>query len=179
MNPDFFWLIWPFTYLILMILTTTKYHENLHRDSPLSLLSIVKYFFSLETKMNLKIRNETFLRITQYYQNYIYIYMCEYESYITVSFKCSHPFYFLRKLHKIVPFHFFDIINIKKIILQQSLVHNSAVKNCLLRVMESWLRVSPQRHFFRGIWKRTSWYSFLNSVEKCRWKTKMDVKVLK
>ena len=49
-----------------MILTMTKYHENLLRDSPLSLLFIVKIFSSLETKMVLKIPNETFLRITQY-----------------------------------------------------------------------------------------------------------------
>ena len=29
--------MWPFECLILMILTMTKHHENLHRDSPLSL----------------------------------------------------------------------------------------------------------------------------------------------
>ena len=44
----------------------TKYHENLLRDSSLSLLSTVKFFSYLEIKMILKIRNETFLRITQY-----------------------------------------------------------------------------------------------------------------
>ena len=49
-----------------MILTMTKYHENLLRDSPLSLLSIVKFSFSLETNMILKIPNETFLKITRY-----------------------------------------------------------------------------------------------------------------
>ena len=49
-----------------MILTMTKYHENLLRDSPLSLLFIVKMFSSLETKMVLKTPNETFLRITRY-----------------------------------------------------------------------------------------------------------------
>ena len=62
----FFWLIWPFTCLILMILTTTKYHENLLRDSLLYLLFMVKFFSSLETKMVLKISNKTFLRITRY-----------------------------------------------------------------------------------------------------------------
>ena len=30
----FVWLVWPFECLILMILTMTKYHENLLRDSP-------------------------------------------------------------------------------------------------------------------------------------------------
>ena len=35
----FYWLIWPFECLILMILTITKYYENLLRDRPLSLLS--------------------------------------------------------------------------------------------------------------------------------------------
>ena len=49
-----------------MILTMAKYHENLLRDSPLSLLFIVKFFSSLETKMVVKIPNETFLRITRY-----------------------------------------------------------------------------------------------------------------
>ena len=49
-----------------MILTMTKYHENLLRDSPLSSLSIVRIFSSLETKMILKIPNETFSRITRY-----------------------------------------------------------------------------------------------------------------
>ena len=49
-----------------MILTVTKYHENLLRDSPLSLLFTVKLLSSLETKMILKIPNETFLRITRY-----------------------------------------------------------------------------------------------------------------
>ena len=45
----------------------TKHHENLLRDSPLSLLFMVKFFSSLETKMSLKIPNETFLRITLYH----------------------------------------------------------------------------------------------------------------
>ena len=49
-----------------MILTRAKYHENLLKDSPLSLLSVVKFFSSLETKMILKTPNETFLRITRY-----------------------------------------------------------------------------------------------------------------
>ena len=40
-----------------MILTMTKYHENLLRVSPLSLLSMVKFFLSLETKMVLEIPN--------------------------------------------------------------------------------------------------------------------------
>ena len=50
--------------LILIILTMTKYHENLLRD--LSLLFIVNSLSFLETKMVLKIPNETFLRITRY-----------------------------------------------------------------------------------------------------------------
>ena len=58
--------MWPFKCLISMILTMTKYHENLLRDSPLSLLSVVKFLSSLETKKVLKIPNETFLRITRY-----------------------------------------------------------------------------------------------------------------
>ena len=49
-----------------MILTMTKYHENLLRVSPLSLLSMVKFLSSLETNMVLKIPNKTFLRITRY-----------------------------------------------------------------------------------------------------------------
>ena len=36
-----------FKSLILMILTLTKYHENLLRDGTLSLLSIVEFFFFL------------------------------------------------------------------------------------------------------------------------------------
>ena len=52
-----------------MILTITKYHKNLLRDSPLPSLSIVKFLSSLETKMILKIPNETFLRITRYNYN--------------------------------------------------------------------------------------------------------------
>ena len=47
-----------------MTLTMTKYHENLLRDSPLSLLSIVFFYSFLATKMMLKIQNETFKRIT-------------------------------------------------------------------------------------------------------------------
>ena len=43
-----------------MILTMTRYHENLFRDSPLYFLS------SLKTIMILKIPNETILRITRY-----------------------------------------------------------------------------------------------------------------
>ena len=39
--------------------------ESLFRDSSLFFLSIVKLFSSLETKMILKIPNETFLRITR------------------------------------------------------------------------------------------------------------------
>ena len=49
-----------------MILTMTKYHVNLPRDSPLSLLFIVKVFSSFETKLVLKISNETFSRITRF-----------------------------------------------------------------------------------------------------------------
>ena len=49
-----------------MILTMTKYHENLSRDSALSLLFMVKFFSSSVTKMILKLPNETFLRITRY-----------------------------------------------------------------------------------------------------------------
>ena len=56
-----------------MILTMTKYHENLLRDSPLSLLSIVKLFSSLETKKVQKVRNETFLRITRYHLQFDYM----------------------------------------------------------------------------------------------------------
>ena len=62
----FFWLVWPFECLILMILTMVKYHKNLLRDGLLPSLSIVKFFSSLETKMILKIPDETFLRITRY-----------------------------------------------------------------------------------------------------------------
>jgi len=62
----FFWLIWPFKGLSLMILTMTIYHENLPRDSFLSLLFIVKFFSSLQTKMILKKTNENLLRITRY-----------------------------------------------------------------------------------------------------------------
>ena len=42
-----------------------KYHENLLRDSALSLFSMVKSFSSVETKMILKMPNKTFLRIAQ------------------------------------------------------------------------------------------------------------------
>ena len=45
-----------------MILTMTKYHGNLLRDGPMSLLFIVKFFSPLETKTVLKIPNETFLK---------------------------------------------------------------------------------------------------------------------
>ena len=52
----------------------TEYHGNLLRDSPLSLLSIVKLFSSLETKKVLKIPNETFLKITLYlYQIFVFL----------------------------------------------------------------------------------------------------------
>ena len=50
-----------------MILTMAKYHENLLKDSTLSLLLIAKFFSSLKTKKILKTRNVTFLRITRYY----------------------------------------------------------------------------------------------------------------
>ena len=50
-----------------MIVTITKCHKNLLRDSTLSLLSTVDFFSSLETKMILKIQNEIFLRITRYH----------------------------------------------------------------------------------------------------------------
>ena len=49
-----------------MILMMAKYHENLLIHRTLSLLFIVKFFSSLETKMILKIPNKTFLRITRY-----------------------------------------------------------------------------------------------------------------
>ena len=45
----------------------TNYHENLLRDSPLSLHTMVKFISSLETKKVLKLPNETFLKITRYY----------------------------------------------------------------------------------------------------------------
>jgi len=51
-----------------MILTLNKYHENLLRESILSLPFIVKFLPTLETKMILTIPNETFLRITRYRQ---------------------------------------------------------------------------------------------------------------
>ena len=62
----FFWLIWPFEFPILTILTMTKYHETSLRDSPLSSLFVVQLFSSLKTKMILKTPNKTFLRITRY-----------------------------------------------------------------------------------------------------------------
>ena len=65
-----FWQIWPLKCLILMILTITKYHENLLRESTLSLLFMVKFFSSLETKMIPKKPNETFLRITRYHERF-------------------------------------------------------------------------------------------------------------
>ena len=68
-----------------MILTMTKYHEILLRDSPLSLLSTVKFFSSLETKMNLKIPNETFLR------NTLYLGVCDNEWAIILSIKGPVP----------------------------------------------------------------------------------------
>ena len=66
----FFWLIWPFEYLNLMILTMAKYYGNLLRDSTLSLLFIVKFFSSLKIKMILKMPHETFLRITRYIRSF-------------------------------------------------------------------------------------------------------------
>ena len=42
------WLIWHFECPILMILTMTKFHENLLRDSTSSLLSKVNFFSSLD-----------------------------------------------------------------------------------------------------------------------------------
>ena len=61
-----------------MILTITKSHENMLRDSTLPLLSIVKSFSSLESKMILKIPNETFSRITRYFflDHYTNMYIC-------------------------------------------------------------------------------------------------------
>ena len=70
----FFWLIWPLECLILMILTMTKYPENWLRDSTLSFLSIVECFSPLESKMILKIPNESFLRITRYN-----VFFCQYD----------------------------------------------------------------------------------------------------
>ena len=58
-----------------MILTMTKYHKNSLKDSPLSLLSIVKFFSSLETEMILKLPNETFLRITRYIHTHTHTYI--------------------------------------------------------------------------------------------------------
>ena len=52
-----------------MILTSTKYHGNLLKDSSWSLLSLVNFFTSLETKKILKIPNRTFLKITRYLLN--------------------------------------------------------------------------------------------------------------
>ena len=49
-----------------MILMMTKYDENLLCDNTLSLLSIVKIFSSLETKMIQQVPNKNVLRITQY-----------------------------------------------------------------------------------------------------------------
>ena len=49
-----------------MILTWTKYHGNLLKDSSWSMLSLVKFFTSLETEKILKIPNGTFLKITRY-----------------------------------------------------------------------------------------------------------------
>ena len=49
-----------------MISTIAKYHENLLKDSTLSLRFTVKISSSLEAKMILKKPNETFLRITLY-----------------------------------------------------------------------------------------------------------------
>ena len=63
----FFWLIWPFKCLILMILTMAKCHENLLKESILSLLFIVKFFFPSETKIILKMPNNPFLRIFRYF----------------------------------------------------------------------------------------------------------------
>ena len=50
-----------------MILTSTKYHGNLLKDSSWSLLSLVIFFTALETKKVLKIQNRTFLKITRYF----------------------------------------------------------------------------------------------------------------
>ena len=62
------WLIWPYKWcLISMMLTMTENHENLLRESTMSLLSLVKFFSCLETKITLKIPNETLLRITWYH----------------------------------------------------------------------------------------------------------------
>ena len=44
---------------------------NMLRDSPFSLLFILKFFSSLESKMVLKIPNETFLRITRYHTQFL------------------------------------------------------------------------------------------------------------
>ena len=47
-----------------MILTLTKYFENLPRDSTLTLLSTVNFFFFLEKQDDSL--NKTFLGITRY-----------------------------------------------------------------------------------------------------------------
>ena len=59
-----------FKSLILMVLTMTKYRENLLRDRSTVSLSIVNHFSSLETRMILKIPYETFLWFTQYYYGF-------------------------------------------------------------------------------------------------------------
>ena len=73
-----FWPLWPFECLLLMILTMTKYHEHLLKESTLSLLSMVKFFSSSETKIILKIPSKSFLRITQYHL--IYCHFQEHKS---------------------------------------------------------------------------------------------------
>jgi len=52
----------------------TKYHENWLRGSTLSSLSVVECFSPLESKMILKIPNESFLRITRYN-----VFFCQYD----------------------------------------------------------------------------------------------------
>jgi len=56
-----------------MILTIAKYHENLLKDSLLSLLFIAKFFSPLETQKILKTPNRTFLKITRYKYNNIIV----------------------------------------------------------------------------------------------------------
>merc|ERR1711989_126446 len=91
----FVWLIWPFECLILMILTMTKYHENLLSDSPLSLLFIAKFFSSLETKMVLKTLNKTFLRITLYF---CLRYCCS-AFFLNTPYMTDGPFYRVASTH--------------------------------------------------------------------------------
>ena len=58
--------IWHILCLISMILMTTKYIENLHRDDPLSQYSIAKFFLLQAVHMNLKCSLNNFFWMTPY-----------------------------------------------------------------------------------------------------------------